>query len=197
MFHLEPDFSAYLDGGVLIAQRSWSASLLFTKQLITCQTGVDTSSRSSWSVFRAPDTIWLSLAPAILAPFRPRDQEIIIPVYLSPRRRCHSQSSAGTLEASVGAARGRCCDRPALQTLKERLLLQTWVFKTFLEMMSRFFLFFHLPAALHVVYLSRCSLGGSRYLQHPPIICFTSFLTPPSPMLASPLILNLDHPSAA
>lgn len=40
MFHLEPYLNAFLDGGVLITQRFWSASLMFPKQLITCQSGV-------------------------------------------------------------------------------------------------------------------------------------------------------------
>lgn len=40
MFNLEPYFSAFLDGGVLITQRFWSVSLMTTKQLIICQIGV-------------------------------------------------------------------------------------------------------------------------------------------------------------
>lgn len=58
------------------------------------------------------------------------------------------------------------------------------------------FFLFCFPA-VHLVDLNRCSPSASHYLQHPPIICFTSLPTPPSPLLASPLILNLDHPSAA
>lgn len=62
-------------------------------------------------------------------------------------------------------------------------------------------LFFFFPPsclpAVHLVDLNRCSPSASHYLRHPPIICFTSLLTLPSPLLASPLILNLDHPSAA
>lgn len=52
-------------------------------------------------------------------------------------------------------------------------------------------------AAVHSLDLNRCSPSASQYLRHPPIICFTSLPTPPSPLLASPPISNLDHPSAA
>lgn len=128
--------------------------------------------------------------------FLPRDQEIIIPVYLSLRRRCHSEISAGTPEASVGAARCRGCDPPALQTLSRSTFLSGLRFIRLLFKWWTLFFFSHLPA-VHTVYLSRCSPGDSRYLQHPPIICFTSLPTPPSPMLASPLILDRDPPSAS
>lgn len=68
------------------------------------------------------------------------------------------------------------------------------VYVHFLKMLNVFF--FCLPP-VHSVDLSRCSPSASHYLQHPPIICFANLLPPPSPLLASPLILKLDHPSAA
>lgn len=63
----------------------------------------------------------------------------------------------------------------------------------FLKMLNIFFL----SSFCTLSDLSRCSPSASHYLQHPPIICFTNLLPPPSPLLASPLILKLDHPSAA
>lgn len=129
--------------------------------------------------------------------FLPRDQEIIIPVYLSPRRRCHSEISAGTPEASVGAARCRGCDPPALQTLSRsaflsglrfiRLLFKWWAVFFFLpsscsarglseQMLSRWFSLSQTPThhLLHqfphssISYASFTSDPGSR-----PSICLT------------------------
>lgn len=88
----------FLDG-VSIAQRSRSASLMFTKQLITCQTVAAWTPRQCLKSSRHNLAFTSSRHSR---PFLLRDQEIIIPVYLSPRRKCHSQISVGTLEASVG-----------------------------------------------------------------------------------------------
>jgi len=74
-------------------------------------------------------------------------------------------------------------------------IFKAWVYKHFLKMLNFFFLFCR-PAVVSYD-LNRCSPNASHYLQHPPIICFTNLLPPPSPLLASPLILKLAHPSAA
>lgn len=91
---------------------------MVAKQFITCQLGI-------WTLFalqvlmwlnvvsaKTPDTIWLSRVTACFAPFAVvlGDQEIIILVYLSLRRSCHSQISAGTREVGVEAVHFKGCD---------------------------------------------------------------------------------------
>ena len=76
----------------------------------------------------------------------------------------------------------------------------TQVYEHFLSIAVHFFLYIYIYiclVAVHSVDLNRCSPSASHYLRHPPIICFTNLPPPPSPLLASPLILDLDHPSAA
>lgn len=116
--------------GVSIARRFSSASLVFTKQLITCQTVAAWTPRQCLKSRGHNPPLTRSRHSL---PFLLRDQEIIIPVYLSPRRRCHSQISVGTLGASVG---GRTSQRlrssGAPDYLKERLPLRTQVYENFL-----------------------------------------------------------------
>lgn len=152
------------------------------------------------SVCKTQNTIRLSRVTVFLAPFAVvlGDQEIpSLPVYHSP--------VANLSFRNLRRQRGSGCGGPRITKVvilqwaklgwepkKKCLSFRT---KVFLKMLKIFF-FFCLPA-VHSVDLNRCSPSASHYLQHPPIICFTNLPPPPSPLLASPLILNLDHPSAA
>lgn len=139
------------------------------------------------------------------SPFRPHllfwweiKKSHLRPSVFPLRRTCHSEISADRQEVCGGGCalqRLWSFSGPELaENLKKgaslfglRFISVSWECWT---------IFFCLPA-MHSVDLNRCSPSASHYLQHPPIICFTNLPPPPSPLLASPLILNLDHPSAA
>lgn len=190
MFHLLPYFS--VSGcSVLIIESLISACVAEAARYLSVWP-VDTSSMTVRSLWRAPDTIWLSLSPAILAPFcRGIKKSLFLSIF--PRGEDVIQKSLWGLWRPVLGP------HVAEAVILRRSRLSRSAFHSRLRFIRLFFKWWavFLSHHVHVVYLSRCSPGDSRYLQHPPIICFTSFPTPPSPMLASPLILNLDHPSAA
>lgn len=159
------------------------------------------------SARKTPNTIPSSRVAAFFSPHSAGKSTNLLVACLSfpLRRGCHSEISADGAEAAVWAAHCQGGDPSMGQKLAGNLKGGAFFFLSVLRFMSIFcqmlnisffFLFFRL-AAVHSVDLNRCSPSASHYLRHPPIICFTNLPPPPSPLLASPLILDLVHPSAA
>lgn len=158
------------------------------------------------SARKTPNTIPSSRVAAFFSPHSAGKSTNLLVACLSfpLRRGCHSEISADGVEAAVWAAHCQGGDPSMGQKLAGNLKGGAFFFFLYSGLWAFsvkcwtffFFLFFHL-AAVHSVDLNRCSPSASHYLRHPPIICFTNLPPPPSPLLASPLILDLVHPSAA